>query len=282
MGYEAIILPAKEAIISPYTYETVETLSPIRAAMEGILSCGIEQVALVIIRLHYDQDYHTSLGRQSSAYLLNNLRPLVRKTDNVFLLDTSMVFVLRAANQEGGSIVQARLWEALLWRIHNMTESDILRPRGMAIGHSGYAESGACIEACIEAANAVSLRYDWQPEKSSRKPTRQSQLQQLLAQADVTKETDAALPALARKLGIPYLTFLPRKMPAGVQRLVNPQLAQELNCFPVGRERNMLTVAMLDPQDRTALDRLHQETGLLIFPVLTHPEALQHALEQLV
>jgi hypothetical protein len=276
MGYEATILPAKEASKSLYTYETVETLSPIRAAMEGIHLSGIEQVALVIIKLYYEQDYRDSLARQSSAYLLNILRPLVRKTDNVFLLDTSMVFVLRAANQEGGAIVQTRLWEALLWGIHNMTERELLRPRSMTIGHSSYSEA----DVCIEAAYAVSLRYDWQPEKSSRKPARHSQLQQL--QADETEEIEVQLPALARKLGIPFLMLLPRKTPAGVQRLVNPQLAQELHCVPVGRERNMLTVAMLNPQDRTALDRLRQETGLLIFPVLTHPETLQHALEQLV
>ncbi len=95
-------------------------------------------------------------------------------------------------------------------------------------------------------------------------------------------EDDTELPTLARKLGIPYLTLLPHKMPAGVQRLVNPSLAQELRCFPIGRERNTLTVAMQDPQDNAALDRLHQETGLCIFPVLAHPQALQHALEQLV
>jgi hypothetical protein len=44
----------------------------------------------------------------------------------------------------------------------------------------------------------------------------------------------------------------------------------------------MLTVAMLNPVDHSALDRLKQETGLHIFPVLTHPQALQVALEQLV
>jgi len=44
--------------------------------------------------------------------------------------------------------------------------------------------------------------------------------------------------------------------------LVNPKLAQELRYYP--------------------LNRLKQETGLHIFPVLTHPQALQVALEQLV
>jgi hypothetical protein len=44
----------------------------------------------------------------------------------------------------------------------------------------------------------------------------------------------------------------------------------------------MLTVAMLNPVDHSALDRLKQETGLHIFPVLTHPQALQVALEELI
>jgi len=67
MGYEAITLPATEAIHSHYTYETVGTLSPIRAAMEALLSCGIEQISLVSMKLIYDQDYRVSLAGHTSA-----------------------------------------------------------------------------------------------------------------------------------------------------------------------------------------------------------------------
>ena len=87
---------------------------------------------------------------------------------------------------------------------------------------------------------------------------------------------------LARELGIPYLTRLPRMLPSGLHHLVNPGLAQELRCYPLGRERTMLTVAMESPLDHRALDRLTQETGLRIFPVLTHPHALAAGLEQFV
>jgi len=89
------------------------------------------------------------------------------------------------------------------------------------------------------------------------------------------------LPLLARKLGIPYLSLLPGKLPQRVLHTLSARLARELRCYPIGRERNMLTVAMLNPQDHTILERLHQETGLHIFPVLTHPEALERALKQL-
>ena len=77
-------------------------------------------------------------------------------------------------------------------------------------------------------------------------------------------------------------TRLPRTLPSGLHQLVNPGLAHELRCYPLGRERTMLTVAMESPLDHRALDRLTQETGLRIFPVLTHPHALAAALEQFV
>jgi len=275
MGYEAMVLPTQEATSIHYTYEIIDTLQPVQAAFEEILASGVDQVALVIIKLYYEQEARLAHTTQSSAYLLSILRSMVRKTDCVFLQGNALYFVLRGSNQQGGSIVETRLWEALLWRVHNMTEREFLRPVSMTVGHSGYQESNASIGESIEAANFISLRYNWQAEKSTHKPLRHLQV---LHQA----EDDTELPALARKLGIPYLSLLPHKLPAGVQRLVNPSLAQELRCFPIGRERNTLTVAMQNPQDNAALDRLHEETGLLIFPVLAHPWALQLALEQLV
>lgn len=276
MGYEAIALPTQEATSTRYTCQMIDTLQPVQAAFAEILATGVDQVALVIIKLFYAEETRRERTAQSSAYLASILRPMVRKTDCVFLQENILYFVLRAANQQGGSIVEARLGEALLWRVHNRTENEFTRPTSMTTGHSGYQESNASIEKSIEAANVTSLRYNWHEEKPSRKAPRH------LSVLPHSTEDENELPALARKLGIPYLSLLPQKLPAGVQRLVNPSLAQELRCFPIGRERNMLTVAMLNPQDNEALNRLHEETGLLIFPVLAHPMTLQHALEQLV
>ena len=150
------------------------------------------------------------------------------------------------------------------------------RPDGMTIGHSAYPIPDSNIDEFIEAAGVVSLRCNFASEKTVRKTSaRRARTAQLDA-------GDEEWPALARKLGIPYLSLLPRKPPERVQQLVNTRLAQELRCYPLGRERNMLTVAMLNPQDRVALERLHQETGLDIYPILTHPQELKTALEQLV
>ena len=152
----------------------------------------------------------------------------------------------------------------------------MLRPSGISIGHSAYPAPCTKINGCIATASEARLYANFISEKSTRKTAaRSGQLIQPSSQND-------ELPALARKLGIPYLSLLPKKPPQRIQQLVNPKLAQELRCYPIGRERNILTVAMLDPQDASALQRLQQETGLRIFPVLTHPQALQSALEQLL
>ena len=176
---------------------------------------------------------------------------------------------------QGGQIVQTRLWDALLWRIHNIAESEMLRPRSISIGHSAYPEPCSDISEFIAVASEASLCSNLVPEKFVRKTVTKQ------VQTAKPSEKEDELPALARKLGIPYLSLLPKRRPERVQQLVNSKLAQELHCYPLGRERNTLTVAMLNPGDHSALQRLQQETGLHIFPVLAHPQELQTALEQL-
>jgi hypothetical protein len=280
MGNEAIS-PQMQAT-NAYIYKAIDTHNKIKIAFERILSGYTGQSALVVIRLSYEDEEKVTLDRaaqtgQSTKYLINSLRPLVRKTDHVFLLGHSMYFLLLAANEQGGQIVQDRLWEALLWRVHNNSGREVTRPRTMSIGHSAWTGAHTSIDEFLAQASNACQRFDLQPEIPSRKAIVRQQ-----RQSTQQVEPDEELPVLARKLGIPYLSFLPRKLPRRVQNIVNPKLAQELRCCPIGRERNVLTVAMLNPQDRSALDRLHRETGLHIFPVLAPPNALQTALEQLV
>ena len=259
----------------------IHTIQDIVSIAEQFLSTGIEQIALVTVHLSYERKdainaHQNELADKTTQYLLNDLRVLVRKTDSVLHLGHNLYFLLPGANKQGGKIVQDRLWEALLWRVHNLSERDMVRPQSMAIGHGAYPMRNNALRECITTAEEVMFRLDTQSENE---PGKHVEMAQDLQTKD---ELDQELPVLARKLGIPYLTLLPRKLPQSLQRLVNPQLAHELHCYPLGRERNMLTVAMLNPEDHSALDRLKQETGLHIFPVLAHPQALQVALEQLV
>ena len=302
MGTEAISPTVMELTSTRYTYETIERTTSIAAMMQQISGIDTQEIALVSIVLYFenaekDSSYALAQAHASSAHLMDNLRPLVRKTDAVFLLINSryhfeaadvsrfsyttptLYFLLFGANIQGGQIVQSRLWEALLWQVHNTSGREMVRPRSMTIGHSAYPTPYADADEFIEAARNVSMYFDSLPEKAPRKAVARQPYEPSIRSE---KAVDEELPTLARKLGIPYLSLLPKKLPRGIQQLVDPKLAQELHCFPLGRERNKLTVAMLNPEDAAVLDRLHRATGLHIFPVLTHPHALQCALEQLV
>ncbi len=279
-------------IKTTYTYDKVETIDAIIAEIKHITSTYVEQVALVTIMLHFDSAERVvgapvdslagPLANQSlhpanyPSHLMDHLRPLVRKTDSVFLLEHTLYFVLLGSNQQGAQIVQARLWEALLWYVNNVSDPEALHLYSITIGHSAYPTPYSKISKFILAANEIVLCFDRQPERPPRKAVarRSTPLE--------PQDVDEELPAVARKLGVPYVSFLPSEPPDEVQHLLNPELAQELQCYPLGRERNMLTVAMLNPRDHSVLDRLHQETGLLIFPVLTPSGVLQTALKHLI
>ncbi len=282
MGNEAASLVATELANNQYTYESIETTATIATTIEHLSTHYFNSVALVSITLDFDREGKVALDRfvkdvyATTTYLMDCLRPLVRKTDVVFLLNSALHFILLGANLQGGEIVQTRLWEALLWRIHNMGEGEMLRPSSTSIGYSAYPAPNANIDGCIATASEAVLCSNFTSEKATRKTTARS------GQPMQASSQDNELSALARKLGIPYLSLLPKRPPQRIQQLVTPKLAQELRCYPIGRERNTLTVAMLDPQDTSALQRLQQATGLRIFPVLTHAEALQSALEQLL
>ncbi len=80
--------------------------------------------------------------------------------------------------------------------------------------------------------------------------------------------------ARARALGIPYLAP-PQQIPSSVRNLLPLEVMRQLQCLPIGRERNALTVALADPTDQAVLRRLEQLTGMTIFPVMTDPDVLE-------
>lgn len=283
MSDDAISLVSSEHSRYLYSYEKVNTLQPIVSALEAISRMHGQQCAFVTITLQFALEHEKSrpLAAQSTQYYLNELRNLVRKTDKVYLLDSSFYFVLLGANREGGRIVESRLWDALLWCVHNVNEDDVLRPRMMTIGHAAYSASDDDAHACIATASEPCYSFDTQPEIDIYAVDSLQDHDMVPVVTEVIAR-DGELTALARKLGMPYLSLLPRKKPEQVQRLVTLKLAHELQCYPLGRERGTLTVALSNPQDSTILARLHKETGLRIFPVLTHPQELQTALSLLV
>src|SRR5689334_9942715 len=93
-----------------YTYNTINTIRDVATTIQSVIPSQATQLALVTITLHFEQHYkqhfeghfendekllpHLQVGAdQSTRYLLDNLRPLVRKTDVVLLLDHTFHFL---------------------------------------------------------------------------------------------------------------------------------------------------------------------------------------------
>lgn len=72
---------------------------------------------------------------------------------------------------------------------------------------------------------------------------------------------------------IPFL-HLPTQLSPRLKHLIPYPIAQQLQCAPVGRDHHKLTVAMANPADSEAIQRLNEVTGMTIFPVSCEVEAL--------
>jgi Type II secretion system (T2SS), protein E, N-terminal domain len=232
-------------------------------------STQCSQYALVIITLHFaatktSTHVHSMTPEHTTRQILSTIRRRIRRSDLVWLKDTTYYFLLPEANLQGGNIVQNRLWKVLQETILKLGENAIDIFHAMTIGCSAYPNPSRTLEECISDAQVAQMRFELSCNDNIE-----------LSQA----EPDLSM--RARQLGVPYLPFLPRTFPNKIKRLFRLELARELRCFPLGCTHNTITVAMSDPHDSQLLDRLQRETGMRIFPVLIHPDELENALEHI-
>jgi len=89
----------------------------------------------------------------------------------------------------------------------------------------------------------------------------------------VITDAHATLPSPQSISSIPFL-HLPTKLSPRLKHLIPYSVAKQLQCAPVGRDHHTLTVAMADPADNQAIQRLKEVTGMTIFPVSCENEAL--------
>jgi hypothetical protein len=123
-------------------------------------------------------------------------------------------------------------------------------------------------------ASAGAFRYLGPMNIPAREPAVSEGRQRSAREKSVARPVETFVQARARALGVPYLPA-PQRIPSSVRNLLPPEVMQQLRCLPVGRDRNSLTVALVDPTDRSVLRRLEQLTGLTIFPVMTDPDVLE-------
>lgn len=254
--------------ISHTAYQQIEYIQDV----SDCLQTHSPSAALVTLTLYFANRELSGATASTTQFLLEQIRSLTRRTDTVLLYRHTAFFILPGADIRGAHIVQERLWDAITQLVLRTNGGPTPLPWNLVIGHSAYPVPSASAQDCIDAAHVVDHSLCLNPEQSA----------VLARSASIDAETDDAdehdLSLLARKLGIPYLSLLPRSIAPHLSQIISPALAAELQCLPVGSERNTLTVALSDPTDKQTLKLLHQRTGMRIFPVLMHPLELQKAL----
>lgn len=115
---------------------------------------------------------------------------------------------------------------------------------------------------------------------AQQRTTQRGHLRLVVSQQMVLPEIEA-MRALARTLGVPFVR-MPTHLSRACRTAVHPSVACELRAVPIGHSRGTLTIAMHDPSDTNALQRLRAMTGLCIFPVLAAPDEIDRALRQLM
>ena len=250
--------------------------------------------------------------------IADKLRPLLRRTDVVEVDDsTGIGILLFDADGDGVRAVHQRIYSALTTTPSSpsrfgraVTCEDV----HLAVGHATADPAEpihlpTLVRDLVCAASTPSLRLSVPlprmdersiPRRRSR-PAPHDMAMTLVASARRTTEremhgifpsdltaltsnseaTELELRQRADVLGVPFVC-LPSHVPPSLRRIVALELARDLCAVPIGRTRGVLTVAMRDPADSAAVQRLAAATGLTIFPVLAAERDLTGALEQLV
>ena len=105
----------------------------------------------------------------------------------------------------------------------------------------------------------------------------------VLVQNGFCKEPDVVV-ALSRHLGMPAVKLLEAKVDPRAVSFVSKQIAEKLHVFPydvsgTGRSE-VVTIAMSDPTDLSAVDQLAFHTGKRIKPMLAGDSEIVHAIQQ--
>ncbi len=104
-------------------------------------------------------------------------------------------------------------------------------------------------------------------------------LQSSLVKLGLARAEEIAL-AIARHYGVPYISLRHYEIDASVARLVPQEMALRHQVLPLSRVDSVLTIAMADPANVSAMDDIKFLTGLEIELVVASEEAILAAIEK--
>ena len=124
-----------------------------------------------------------------------------------------------------------------------------------------------------EAISAADLKRAQELQKVSKK-----KLVRILVDEGMVSERDLML-LMSSKLGIPLLDLTAYKVDPKLVALVPKKIAQRYGVIPISQIKNVLTLAMCDPLDVTAMDDVKEITHCNVRAVIVSNKDIQTAIE---
>ena len=223
--------------------------------------------------------------------VLVNVRRVIRVNDQLVIHpDIAAALILPYVDEQAINSIQERIYHSV-----SLLQAETVIP---PLQQETVIQLGAAsTSAMTDTGEALLMRATHQVNQISLKPTIQVQPWIDDMQIYHTRNTQPApmlhivepqgtkksahAPARMRTKGgrVPFMR-LPEQLPERLRHIIPHPLACELRCAPVGRSHSNLTVAMANPGDAQALDRLKEMTGMAIFPVACEEDALDQLLDQ--
>lgn len=221
--------------------------------------------------LYKRRRYHVSLGLLEQV--LANVQRVIRVEDKMLLReDAGFALIFQGVDQQGAQIILERVYSSICLLQAETLIPPLTRETTIALGMGSYPEPAPSLDRLYQQVGRPAHSLVLRPIISTRgvKPIPIPDEMPQLAKAK-GDHTDGA--------SIPFMD-LPRVLPSRLTQLLPFTIAAELRCAPVGRDHHCLTVAMHDPTDAVALQRLREVTGMTIFPVSCDESALHLLLTQ--
>jgi hypothetical protein len=205
------------------------------------------------------------------------VRRAIRVDDNMLLYgEAGMAIVFPAVDQAGMQVIAERIYRNISLLQAETLIPPLKRETTIVLGIGTYPDPATTIvgiyQQVSQIAHTLTLRPAITAQLCANRPLPVMELT-----AEQLNYWKSSLLAGMKGSIVPYME-LPHILSKQLTQLIPYQIACELQCAPVGREHQCLTVAMREPSNREALARLREITGLTIFPVACE----EHELDDLL
>jgi hypothetical protein len=203
--------------------------------------------------------------------ILMNVRRVIRASDPILVhAGIGAVIIFPEVDQQGMYAIAERVYQSINLLQAETVIPPLQRVTDILIGAGSYPEPAGSSEELLYYCGLIVRKLMLRPALSAQLRS----ITSLASTAPVRPMLSIKSPSQeSSNHGIPFMQ-LPSQLPKRLKHLIPHALALELRCAPVGRDHGHLTIAMTNPINTEALDRLKEITGLTIFAVSCEEEAL--------